>query len=279
MPWRYKQERSKAIREMSKLEDNHQDEDEEYSHQQTLAVECEQAGEDPEKEYLDLKSSVVCVKREMKSKVDKLVQFRKAGKIGEDSVYSGIDLILLHHQIRRAAYTMGGISQEGMFPFSWRMLMRLCSKSVHIFYNQRKPILHVDEPTEDDRKKARNYIDKALALMRKLNMSVTVKGHGAEYHLVHQIRMEPGGLFEFNESWGEQAHQLGYNSDMRLRNQWGEDQKAKVWAANARRECKPQTQQALWQVKEWQTGKRKSTLKKEELKKQVKAERREKYLH
>ncbi|KAL7525335.1 LOW QUALITY PROTEIN: hypothetical protein ACHAWF_001314 [Thalassiosira exigua] len=110
--------------------------------------------------------------------------------------------------------------------------------------------LHANEPTEDDYKKAQSYIDKALALMRKLNMNVTVKGHRAECHLVHQIGTVPGGLFEFNESWGEQAHQLGYNSDMRLRNQGGEDQKAKVRAANARRECKPQMQQALRQVKE-----------------------------
>ncbi|KAL7525336.1 hypothetical protein ACHAWF_001315 [Thalassiosira exigua] len=80
---------------MSKLEDNHQHEDEEYSHQQTLAVEYEKAREDPKKEYSDLKSSVVRVKREIKSKVDKLVQIWKARTSEEDSVYSGIDLILL----------------------------------------------------------------------------------------------------------------------------------------------------------------------------------------
>ena len=139
--------------------------------------------------------------------------------------------------------------------------------------------LHTEEPTDDDCEKAQNYIDQALSLTRRLNMSVTVKSHGAESHLTHQMRTVPGGLFEFDESWGEQAHQIGYSADMRLRCHGGEARKAKVRAADARRKENPQTREELERVRARKRGKRKSTVEKEERKKEVKLERREKSLH
>ena len=135
--------------------------------------------------------------------------------------------------------------------------------------------LHIEFPEEDDYIKTQQFIDAALKLTREMEMTVTPKGHGGEKHLVGQMRMTKGGLFEFDESWGEQYHQTGYNFDMRLRNQGSEVWKAKVRAAENRRESLAGTQESLNRLKENKRGKRSSTIEKAENKKQANKKRRE----
>ena len=73
---------------------------------------------------------------------------------------------------------------------------------------------------EADFIKAQNFIDQAVAKMRELDISVAVKGHGVASHAVEQMcdMAQFGGLFDFDESWGEQYHQVGYRFAMKLRN-------------------------------------------------------------
>ena len=82
--------------------------------------------------------------------------------------------------------------------------------------------LHIEDPVEADFEKAQKYINQAVAKMRKLDISVAVKGHGASKHAVEQMRhtAQFGGLFDSNELWGKQYHQVGYRLDMKFRN-WG----------------------------------------------------------
>ena len=85
-------------------------------------------------------------------------------------------------------------------------------------------MLHVTDPVEADFEKAQKYIDQAVAKMRKLGISVAVKGHGAASHAVEQMRdmAQFGGLFNFDESWGKQYYQAGHRFDTKLRNRGSE---------------------------------------------------------
>jgi len=85
-----------------------------------------------------------------------------------------------------------------------------------------------------------------------------------------------GRLFEFDESWTEQYHQVGYDFDMRLRNMGSEKRKAGVRAAGERRTSRPETQAAMKKLKRLKRGKRKATLAKESEAQKTKLERQEK---
>ena len=126
-----------------------------------------------------------------------------------------------------------------------------------------------------DYEEAQQYIDKALELSRKLGMSVTVKGHGAEAHMVNQMRAVKGGLFDLDESWIEQYHQKGYTHDMKLRNQGSEAKKAATFIANDRRENQHGTQEATKRLEVHTRGKREATVQKRAETKKIKTERRE----
>ena len=109
-------------------------------------------------------------------------------------------------------------------------------------------------------------------------MSVTVKGHGSEDHIVNHMRdlAKYGGMVEFDESWGELYHQIGYRFDVRLRNMGSEDRKARTRAKRDRSENLPQTKVAAMLVEETFKPKRKKksiVVKKEKAK--IKMERRE----
>jgi len=81
-------------------------------------------------------------------------------------------------------------------------------------------MLHFKDPVEADFGKAQKYIDHAVTKMRKLDKNMAVKGHGTASHAVEHMRntAQFGGLFDFDESWGEQYHQVGYRFDMKFRN-------------------------------------------------------------
>ena len=110
-------------------------------------------------------------------------------------------------------------------------------------------------------------------------MSITVKFHGGEYHLVLQMRASKVGLFEFDESWTEQYHQKGYHFDMKLCNLGSEKRKAIVRAGNKRRENHHATQARLARLLKYNKGKRNDTIEKEEARKKAKTERRKNSLN
>lgn len=94
-------------------------------------------------------------------------------------------------------------------------------------------------------------------------MSVIPKYHGTEAHLVKQMREVEGGLFEFDESWTEQYHQVGYQFDTKNRNKGSEERRANVLAEN-RRVHLLETQAELKKLDGQKRGKRKATKMKDE---------------
>ena len=138
--------------------------------------------------------------------------------------------------------------------------------------------MHTNYPTEENCNRTQEYIDKAMIVSREMKMSVIVKEHGTEQHLTRQMRNTKGGLFEFDESWGEQYHQVGHGFDVRLNNQGCELRKGIVRAKDNRRVSKPKTQFALKRLDATKRGKRPATVAKEAEVKRAKTERRTKYL-
>ena len=129
------------------------------------------------------------------------------------------------------------------------------------------------EPEEDDFIRTAKFVEFAMKLHRGLGLSITPKGHDVEDHLVSQQRAVPGGLFDFDESWGEQLHQSGSSNDQRLRNQKSEAKKAESLLANDRRNNLTQTQSAIEKVKVDHVGsKRTATLENEAEAKRIKKE-------
>ena len=112
-----------------------------------------------------------------------------------------------------------------------------------------------------------------------MDISVLPKHHGCEAHIVKQMREVVGGLFEFDESWTEQYHQVGYQFDVKLRNM-SESKQAKVRAAESRRinRSETQTQEAVQKLDVHRKGKRMKTLENEADRKLVEKERRKKAL-
>ena len=89
------------------------------------------------------------------------------------------------------------------------------------------------------------------------------------------MREVEGGLFEFDESWTEQYHQVGYQFDTKNRNKGSEERRANVLAAENRRVHLPETQAELKKLDREKRGKRKATKMKEAEMKKEKKQRRE----
>ena len=84
-----------------------------------------------------------------------------------------------------------------------------------------------------------------------------------------------GKLEDFDESWMELYHQIGYKFDMKYRNMGYEHKKAAVMASNNRRNNRAETIEAGQRVKKQHTrGLQKETKAKKEEKDQLKKERR-----
>jgi hypothetical protein len=69
--------------------------------------------------------------------------------------------------------------------------------------------------------------------MRYMDLSIPLKAHGMEDHVMMQMTTIFGGIGEMIEYWIEQYHQTGYKYDMKYRNMPNELAKAMV---RARRE-------------------------------------------
>ncbi len=184
---------------------------------------------------VDLKSA-----RAKKTRIaEKIDEFRQARKTDADSLYTKIDGVLSKYKIIRAAYHGGDLTggcvknlmkfsteifteigvilvdearQNTSCKLSQQYIETLCTDIDKLLtrWDGALHMLHTKDPAETDCLKAQEYIDKALEFTRKMGISVTVKGHGGESHIVDQMRKAPGGLFDFDESWTEQYHQTGH---------------------------------------------------------------------
>jgi hypothetical protein len=74
-----------------------------------------------------------------------------------------------------------------------------------------------EQSTEESRLKSEMFITKAMERLRALGISVSPKGHAAEYEQILQ-NMVLKGVGGFMEDWVEQLHQFGKANDVRTRN-------------------------------------------------------------
>ena len=241
--------------------------------------------EERNKMTMDVQKSKA-VERRLREKLD---GYRLARKTDDTSIYSKIDEILTKYDIKRAAYHGGqltGVCVKQLMSKADEIMNEvatllidekqhndecimtddaintLCDNmaTLLIRWDGALACLHTVNPTEEDCTQAQNFIDQAMELTREMGYSVTPKYHGAEAHIVNQMRDTVGGLYEFDEQWMEQYHQTGYTFDMKYRNQRSEIRKAKVIAANNRRVGHHFTKKAIEQLNSEHTkGKRKST--------------------
>lgn len=299
---KYRQEKRVGTTNKEQMEDDGKQDELEYK---TLCKKLEELEADIQKllqERKDMSTDIDNLRKRKKNKREGIAAFRKARKTEADSLYSKIDDILSSFQIKRASYHGGDLTGEcaktlmqnaneimekisvllladkspecRMEPAAIRKLCTDVSKLL-ILWDSALSKLHTEWPSEEDCSKAQEFIDAAMKMSRALGISVTVKHHGGESHLVSQMRKLPMGLFEFDESWGEQYHQKGYSFDMNLRNQGSELRKAKVRAGNERRENRAETLEASEKLKANKRGKRKATIEREKSRKKALTEQRE----
>jgi len=292
-----------AKRKLAKMEEDGEQLKDKYTHHFILVQSAQEEIEALNKERKDIGEKISKLRSSKTKKADALKEFRKVQKTDDDSLYTKIDAILHAYGIERAAYhggdLTGGCVKNLMMCANEIMsevavllienkssectktpadISKLCDDvaRVLILWDGALAELHTKDPKEKDFVKAQGFMNKALKVMRSLELSITVKGHGGEVHLVDQMRSVKGGLFEFDESWTEQYHQVGYDFDMRLRNMGSEKRKAGVRAANERRTSRPEAQAAMKKLKRLKRGKRKATMAKESEARKTKLERREK---
>ncbi|KAL7533094.1 hypothetical protein ACHAWF_006364 [Thalassiosira exigua] len=265
--------------------------------------ECDLEEERLNKERSKMTADIKKKREQISKRNEKLAEFRNARKRDVESLYTKIDGVLTKYKIRRQAYHGGDLTGgcvKKLMLYAYEIMEEVSALLLHehtdecsLEVGEIKDLctelgllltnwdgalqkLHTENPTEIDCSKAQEFIDRALSRTRKLGISVTVKGHGGESHLVAQMRSTPGGLFEFDESWTEQYHQTGYGFDTKLKNRGTELRKAETRAKNDQRENLPQTQEALKRMRDATTiGKSIATLEKEAKRKRQNAERRE----
>ena len=301
----YKKELKATKKKMKKMEDEDTWMDHEYGILNTTAILYEEEITLLEEETKKVHKTVSDLKSARTKKNKIMEDFRKARKTDDDSLYTKIDEILHSYGILRASYHGGDLTggcilnlmlyaDEIMAEVAvllakeksteckmteqniWDLCMNV--STLLIRWDGALSILHQVDPEEKHYVMAQERIDKALELSRSMGFSITPKYHGAEMHLVWQMRRCKGGLMEFDESWTEQYHQTGYNFDMKLRNMGSEKRKAEVRAAQDRRANRPQTIEARAKLKMHKTGKREGTKIKEALQKRLKESRREEAL-
>jgi hypothetical protein len=75
--------------------------------------------------------------------------------------------------------------------------------------------------------KARRHAKKAVEVWQMLELSVTPKCHGSEWHACDQLEL-PWGLVDSCEDWVEQLHQLGLKNNRRTKTTRDRDRKCKL---------------------------------------------------
>ncbi|KAL7539781.1 hypothetical protein ACHAXR_011204 [Thalassiosira sp. AJA248-18] len=304
----FTQTTTSKLMQMMDLErsDSHITESERYTTLYNDRVEAQEEIERLNSQKDKLVSAIKKKQASKKKKMDRIKEFRKGRKTEKGSMFSLIDKILQKYDVSRGAYHGGdfnGVSIKllmehaiEIFDEIAKMLVRtkstqckmsdedicrLCDDCAIVFiaWDGAMSYLHMENPSDADCDRAQEFVDKAMEKMRALGLSVTVKGHGGESHLVTQMR-QVGGLLEFDESWGEQYHQTGYRFDMKLRNMGSEVMKAYTRAGTDRRESKPQTIRAVkLMLEQTSKGKRKSTLAGDKARKKKRMDRREAILN
>ncbi|KAL7548721.1 hypothetical protein ACHAWF_011993 [Thalassiosira exigua] len=200
--------------------------------------------------YVEEVNALVAEITENKKAVEK---FRVNRKSDDVSLYCDIDDILKRYGIHRSAYHGGqingigikllmdnaaGIMAEIKTLFISKLTVdsragadkieKFCSDMTRYFtlWDDAFSMMHTVDPVEEDFVKTQATIDLAMECMRNLGMSITPKAHGAEAHVVNQMRTTPGGISMMIEHWVERYHQVGFKYDDQWRLLKSEERKA-----------------------------------------------------
>jgi len=167
------------------------------------------------------------LKKEKSSKTEKLKRFKAARKIDANSLYTGIDLILKKYGINRAEYHGGdltGVHVKKLMESAKEItddirdyligslhpesnetedsIKETCSNVAALLtlWDAVLSNLHIRFPSTEQCDETQDYISAAIKLSHDMGMSKTVKGHGAQRHVVMQMKQVYGGLPEFDGS-------------------------------------------------------------------------------
>lgn len=169
----------------------------------------------------------------------KLRECTKERRTSEDSYYTGMDRIFQDEGANRAAHfgrKFNGVNlrtimekagdlfgDEGRIrqyllekaPAKENLINEKCNdiRDALVLWDAAFSKLRTVDPTPDDCNKAQQLIDVAVAQLRKMDISITPKVHGTQYHAVYQMRTIPGGIAKLGEDWIEKYHQDGFRYD------------------------------------------------------------------
>jgi hypothetical protein len=87
---------------------------------------------------------------------------------------------------------------------------------------------HKDLTPQHHITKAREYVSKAVAVWRIMELSVTPKCHASKDHACDQLGLLKG-LADFCVVWVEQLHQLGLKNNRRTKSIRNQDRKYKLY--------------------------------------------------
>ena len=170
----------------------------------------------------------------MLSKV--IEEYKLHRKRHKDSLYNGIEYILQKHGIFRQAFHGGDINGisirllrskvdiifeyigeyliSAQSPYNSLTtenigeLMANCCVMLKL-WDSICAALSVVDPTDEDLERVSKRIAITSNHLRKMNLSVTVKSHRVEDHLLYQMKKIPGGISKLIEQWVEKYHQVG----------------------------------------------------------------------
>ena len=242
------------------------------------------------------------LKSRIKAKKLRLESCKTNRKTEEESIVSGVDKILKNNGVQRGAYHGGALQGTGVIGMMehahsistavaelmiTKRDQQRCKQSVDeirakcskwgdalTVWDEIFRICQTHEPTEEDCKKAEQIIRIGMKLIRGFDLSITPKIHGIEAHVVAQMRAIPGGISRLMEYWMEHYHQTGSNLDNKHRHTKNMESLAKARLTIESRETNPQVQREIQRVEnQHKTGKRKSTLAKEDAETKAKKER------
>ena len=104
--------------------------------------------------------------------------------------------------------------------------------------------IHKVDPDPDFCDVTQKMIDRAMALHRKMGLSVTPKAHGMEHHAVPQMRRVQGGIGKLMENWVEHYHQVGYRYDVSFCRAGSLQNQAGIRSRMESRACHPHVRMA-----------------------------------
>ena len=228
---------------------------------------------------------------------------RAIHKNTDDSIYSMVTKLLQRHRIYKAVYHGGDINGVGlknlmanayeiMDEIKLLLLERCkedsdydendilglcddCALYLSLWDAAFAAAVSVVDPTNDQCDDAQAKITVVMAHLRSMGLTVPPKAHGMECHVVPQMRRIQGGIMKMLEHWVEQYHQTGFKYDEMWRKMGDEAKKARTCARMEHIASDKKVMAKLDEYEQTFVGKRKRSVVKREMQRDVKREKQE----